>query len=39
VNHNSCTDDYVRGILTGARTIAMVGASQHWNRPSCFAMK
>ena len=39
MNHNSYTDDYLRGILKGVRTIATVGASQHWNRPSYFAMK
>lgn len=32
-------DDYIRGILSEVRTIAMVGASTQWNRPSYFAMK
>jgi predicted CoA-binding protein len=39
VNHDAYTDDYLRGILRGIRTIAMVGASEHWNRPSYFVMK
>jgi predicted CoA-binding protein len=32
-------DDYIRGILRRTRTIAMVGASPNWNRPSYFVMK
>jgi len=39
VNHNSYADQYLRSVLDGVRTIAMVGASPHWNRPSYFAMK
>jgi len=39
MNHDSYTDDYLRGVLDETRTIAMVGASPHWNRPSYFAMK
>jgi predicted CoA-binding protein len=39
IDHDAYTDDYVRGILRRVRTIAMVGASPHWNRPSYFAMK
>ena len=39
MNHDNYEDDYLRGILRGVRTIAMVGASEHWNRPSYFAMK
>ncbi len=39
MDHESYSDDYIRGILRGCRTIAMVGASPHWNRPSYFAMK
>jgi O-acetylhomoserine (thiol)-lyase len=33
------TDARLRGILASVRTIAMVGASSNWNRPSYFVMK
>jgi predicted CoA-binding protein len=39
VDHASYTDAYLRSVLDHVRTIAMVGASPHWNRPSFFAMK
>ena len=39
MNHDSYSDDYLRSILRDAKTIAMVGASPQWNRPSYFAMK
>ncbi len=39
MNHESYSDDYLRRILKSARSIAMVGASPHWNRPSYFVMK
>ncbi|MDJ0684863.1 MAG: CoA-binding protein [Alphaproteobacteria bacterium] len=32
-------DAYIRTILRRCKTIAMVGASANWNRPSYFAMK
>jgi len=32
-------DSYILSILRSVRTIAMVGASANWNRPSYFAMK
>ena len=38
-HHESYDDDLIRGILREVRTIAMVGASANWNRPSFFAMK
>jgi predicted CoA-binding protein len=39
VDHDNYTDGYLRGILRRVKTIAMVGASSNWNRPSFFAMK
>ncbi len=32
-------DDFIRDILRTTRTIALVGASPNWNRPSYFVMK
>jgi predicted CoA-binding protein len=39
MDHDAYSDEYIRGILRSVRTIAMVGTSAHWNRPSYFAMK
>jgi predicted CoA-binding protein len=39
VNHDRYDDLYLRRILRECKTIAMVGASANWNRPSYFAMK
>ena len=39
VNHDRYDDAYLRRILRDTKTIAMVGASANWNRPSYFAMK
>jgi len=39
VNHDTYSDADLRAILKRVRTIAMVGASPHWNRPSYFVMK
>ncbi|MGQ0664195.1 MAG: CoA-binding protein [Pseudomonadota bacterium] len=39
VDHGAYTDAYLRAILGRVKTIAMVGASTNWNRPSYFAMK
>ena len=37
--HASSPDALIKGILRSVKTIAMVGASPNWNRPSYFAMK
>ena len=39
MNHDSYADDYIREILNGVKTIAMVGASPVNVRPSYFAFK
>jgi predicted CoA-binding protein len=39
MNHDRYPDSYIREILDKTHTIAMVGASPYWNRPSFFAMK
>jgi predicted CoA-binding protein len=39
VDHERYSDDYIAEILSGATSIAMVGASATTNRPSYFAMK
>ena len=37
MDHDSYDDDYIRGILNTAKTIAMVGVSANVSRPSYFA--
>jgi predicted CoA-binding protein len=39
MNHDNYSDDYIRSILNGVKTIAMVGASANEVRPSYFAFK
>ena len=39
MDHARYSDEYVAGILSAARAIAMIGASATTNRPSYFAMK
>ena len=39
MDHNSYSDNYIRGILNTVKTIAMVGVSPKDNRPSYFAFK
>lgn len=39
MNHDSYTNGFIRSVLNEAKTIAMVGASSNWKRPSYFAMK
>ncbi len=38
LNHDSYSDDYLRGILTSVHTIAVVGASERPSRPSHYVM-
>ncbi len=38
VDHDAYPDLFLRGILGRVKTIALVGASPHWIRPSYFAM-
>jgi predicted CoA-binding protein len=39
MNHDRYDDAYLRRVLDAVKTIAMVGASTNWNRPSHFAFK
>jgi predicted CoA-binding protein len=39
MNHDSYSDNYIRGILNTVKTISMVGISPKENRPSYFAFK
>jgi predicted CoA-binding protein len=39
VNHESYSDDYLRGILARVKTIAMAGASERKDRPSHIVME
>ncbi len=39
VNHDNYTDNYIRDILRSVHSIAIVGASINWKRPSNFVMK
>src|SRR3954465_9283186 len=39
MNHDAYSDDYIREILNGVKTIAMVGASPVNGRPSYLAFK
>ena len=39
MDHADYADAYIRDILRDTKTIAMVGASTNWARPSFFAMK
>ena len=39
MQHDTYTDSYLSEILASVKTIALVGASTNWNRPSYFVMK
>ena len=39
MNHDSYTNDYIRGTLSSVRSFAMVGASANTVRPSYFVLK
>ena len=38
MNHDSYSDDYIRGILNTVKTVAMVGASPNTVRPRYFVL-
>lgn len=39
IDHDAYTDDYLREVLGNARSVAVVGLSSNWNRPSYFVAK
>jgi predicted CoA-binding protein len=39
MSHDTYTDEFLKDTLNRVRTIAVVGASANWNRPSFFVMK
>jgi len=39
MNHDTYADAYLKRVLNDTKTVAMVGASPNWNRPSYFVMK
>ncbi len=39
MSHDTYTDEFLKDTLARVRTIAVVGASANWNRPSFFVMK
>lgn len=39
MNHDAYPEDYIRSILTGVKTVALVGASNNESRPSFFVLK
>jgi predicted CoA-binding protein len=39
MQHDTYADSYLSDILASVKTIALVGASTNWNRPSYFVMK
>jgi predicted CoA-binding protein len=39
MNHDTYADAYLKRVLNETKTVAMVGASPNWNRPSYFVMK
>jgi predicted CoA-binding protein len=39
MNHDAYHDAFIKGVLQDTKTVAMVGASPNWNRPSYFVMK
>ncbi len=39
MDHDAYSNAYIREVLESTKTIAMVGASPKWNRPSYFVMK